>query len=274
MAKEIEVKILNVNVDAFRKKLENMGAVFLGENLQKRYVFDIFPYSATFNSILEVLNKNISEKENVLARQKLSSLLHDVADLLSDEDRFEIYRIIKSETLNDLIEMVKTEVPECIFSEEFKKIISKYDTNPNKWVRLRESKGQTTIALKQIYSRKLVNGVRHHEVNNVKEVEIVIDSFETGKQLLEELGYYPKHYQENKRISYLLDGKVHVDIDFWPHIPAYAEIEADTEELVYNTIEVLGYKKEDATSLNTDDVYTSYGLDIYAYKELKFSEAV
>lgn len=56
--------------------------------------------------------------------------------------------------------------------------------------------------------------------------------------MLKELGYDPKGFQENRRIQYTFNG-VEIDIDFWPLIPTYLEIEGNTEE------EVLGFSKND-----------------------------
>ena len=134
---------------------------------------------------------------------------------------------------------------------------------------MRESGGKTTIALKQIFNHKTVNGVRQHSIDDVKEIEIEIDNLEKGKQLLEELGYFHKNYQEKRRVSYSLPDSVKVDIDFWAYLPPYLEIEVETEEMVYDTLTKLGFNRTDAKILNTDDIYTFYGLDMYSYKELK-----
>ena len=47
--------------------------------------------------------------------------------------------------------------------------------------------------------------------------------------MLEEMGYKAHTYQENKRTRYMLDG-VEFDIDSWPYIPTYLEIEGKNEK--------------------------------------------
>jgi adenylate cyclase class 2 len=216
------------------------------------------------------LKKEIGRKETELAKQKLHSLLLDLLDLINDEDRKRVLKITGA-NLGDIANQVLTEnIPSLIFSAEFAEVISNYNTNPNKWVRLRASNGKFKIALKQIYNRRTVDGVRQHSINDVKEIEVEVDSIENGKLLLEELGYFHKNYQEKKRISFILENNVHVDIDMWPHIPPYLEVEADNERTVYAVLEKLNFKKEDARILNADDVFTFYGLNMYSYKELKF----
>jgi hypothetical protein len=48
------------------------------------------------------------------------------------------------------------------------------------------------------------------------------------------------------------------------------EIEGETEQLVYETIEKLGIRKEDTTSIGVTEVYAKYGIDIHKFKQLKF----
>jgi adenylate cyclase class 2 len=228
------------------------------------------PISATFISVRETIKKNIGRKETDLAKQRLISLLVDLTDLLSDIDKEALLKVAKVQSIGELIKGVRGDVLlSAIFEDGFELLVSKYDTNPNKWVRLRESGGKTTIALKQIFNRRNVGGVRQHSIDDVKEIEIEINDLEKGKQLLEELGYFHKNYQEKRRISYALPNGVKVDIDFWAYIPPYLEIEAETEELVYKALLSLGFSRTDAKILNADDVYTFYGLDMYSFKELK-----
>ncbi|MCK5084484.1 MAG: CYTH domain-containing protein [Candidatus Pacebacteria bacterium] len=82
-----------------------------------------------------------------------------------------------------------------------------YDFDPqkeNSWIRLRTDGTKTTIAIKEI---------KNDNIDGTKELEINVDDFEKTKLFLEKLGYVAKGYQENRRISYLLDG-VEIEIDF------------------------------------------------------------
>lgn len=269
--KEIEVKVLDIDIILIKKKLENLGAKFQGETLQKIHTYDLFPISTSFVGIIATLKKNIGNKENELARERLVALLSDLSDLLTDDERKAMITITGFIEFEDFIKIIELgEIPQVIYSELFYNIVNNHNTNPNKWVRLRESNGKTTITLKQIFGRKVVDGIRYHSIDGVKEIEIQIDNAAVGNQLLQELGYYSKNYQEKKRISYLLPDNIEIDIDQWPHIPPYLEIEAPSRELVYSTLYLLGFKDEDAKFLNADDVFTSYGLNMYNYKELRF----
>jgi len=270
--REIEIKVLDVNPEELRSKLQALSARFLSDEIQRIYTYDLAPISATFVSIKETIKRNVGNKEKEAAKQKLKHLLLDLLDLLSLEDQIALLRISQGQALEESIDSIASD-ESVILSKDLERIVSKYHTNPNKWIRLRESGGRVTIALKQIYNRRNIGGIREHSINDVKEIEIEIDDFEGGMQILNELGYFHKNYQEKRRISYVMPTNVKVDIDFWAYIPPYVEIEGDTEQVVYETLARLGFDKADARVLNADDVYTLYGLDMYSFKELKLPDS-
>ena len=92
-----------------------------------------------------------------------------------------------------------------------------------------------------------------------------------GFNYMKELGYEETAYQENKRISYVLDD-IELDIDSWPLIPTYLEIEGKSEESVKKYIELLGLQDYEITSEGVTKVYARYNVDLDSYKELKFEE--
>ena len=89
------------------------------------------------------------------------------------------------------------------------------------------------------------------------------------RELLENMGIKSRGYQENKRTQYILNG-VEIDIDSWPMIPTYVEIEGKNEEEVMNTLEILELPKDKVTTLDVDSVYKKYGIDLKVIKVLKF----
>ena len=140
-----------------------------------------------------------------------------------------------------------------------------YDFIPkveNKWIRLRTNGKKTTLTIKNIVSS---------EIDGTQELEIEVDSFDRCNLILKELGYEAKGYQENRRRQYVLNG-VEIDIDDWPMIPTYLEIEGPSEEAVYNVLEVLGYSREDSTSRDVEGIYKDYGFDIMEIKNLELEE--
>lgn len=138
-----------------------------------------------------------------------------------------------------------------------------YDVNDgddSQWIRVRQKGSQTTIAYKKIVD---------DGIDGTKEVEVVVSDFETANELLKSIGFKPKSYQENRRTSFKLDN-VEIEIDEWPKLSSYLEIEGPSSEKVYEVVEMLGYSKEDCTSINTMEIYAQNNIDLNAIKELKF----
>ncbi|MFF9730167.1 adenylate cyclase [Streptomyces albidoflavus] len=90
-----------------------------------------------------------------------------------------------------------------------------------------------------------------------------------ASQLLGLIGLTPRGYQENRRTSYTL-GPARLEIDAWPRIPPYLEIEADDADQVWETAAVLGIDRDRLTSVNTTKVYALYGIDLDAIADLRF----
>lgn len=141
-----------------------------------------------------------------------------------------------------------------------------YNFNPptdHKWIRLRTDGKNTTLTIKKIESVS---------IDGTKEMEIEVSDFEETNKMLEEMGYKSHTYQENKRIRYILNG-VEFDIDSWPYIPTYLEIEGKDEESVKNMINLLEVDKTKATSLDVQSVFKEfYNIDIAEVPVVKFDE--
>jgi len=143
-----------------------------------------------------------------------------------------------------------------------------YGFNPKvyeKWIRLRTNGKKTTLTIKEL---------KDYSISGTKEKEIIVSDFEMTNEILKELGYIPESYQENKRTRYHLDG-VEIDLDSWPLIPPYVEIEGNSEEEVIQTAEKLGYSKEDLVSLDVENIFRQYyHIEIANMPILKFEEKV
>jgi adenylate cyclase, class 2 len=140
-----------------------------------------------------------------------------------------------------------------------------YDFTPKKkhsWIRLRFDGEKTKLAVKEI---------QNDQIDGTKEIEIEVDDFDKTHLLLHSIGYVHKAYQENKRISYMLDD-VEIEIDFWPHIPPYLEIEGKSVKDVEQMVQKLGFEMSQTTTMNTKKVYEKHGIDVFSFNELKFEE--
>ena len=141
-----------------------------------------------------------------------------------------------------------------------------YDFTPKReseWLRLRTNGVETTLTYKNVETR---------ELDGTKEFEIEVSDFEETNKMLEVLGYKYKNYQETKRIRYYLND-VEVDIDTWPMIPTYMELEGPSVEKVKELEDLLEVDKSKITTLYADEIAEQiYGINILAIKELKFKE--
>lgn len=139
-----------------------------------------------------------------------------------------------------------------------------YDFNPinrNKWIRLRTNGEKTTLTIKEIQENSKMNA---------REMEIVVSDFETTNEMLEELGYTHRNYQENLRQVFMLDG-VEISVDSWPLIPPYAELEGKDLESINKVMQKLGVSQDKITTLDVTSIYKEiYNIDILSMKELKF----
>lgn len=141
-----------------------------------------------------------------------------------------------------------------------------YDYNPiqkGRWIRLRSNGKQVTLTLKEIKSL---------QIDGTQELEIVVSDFNETNRILNKLGYLPRTFQENFRIEYCLDN-IKFDIDMWPGIPAYLEIEGDSEQSVLKALEMLNYSADSYTTKDVDTIYNDvYGIVLDNIKHLHFSD--
>lgn len=177
---EYELKVLEINIKEIEDKLISLGAIKLGDNLQRRYVYD------------------------------------------------------------------------------FKPVI------PHKWIRLRTNGIKTTLTIKEVKDNNSIGGTL--------EKEIEVSNFESTNEILAELGYTPKSYQENRRITYKYED-IEIDIDFWPMIPTYMEIEGKSEKDVLNFFKKLELKDAKTTTYSVDLIYKEiYKIDYEKYTEVFLEE--
>lgn len=131
----------------------------------------------------------------------------------------------------------------------------------NSWVRLRTNGLITTLAVKEINSTK---------IDGTKEFEVTVDSFEETDEILKKIGLKSRNYQENKRHQFKYKN-TEIDIDTWPLIPTYIEIEGKNEQIIKEICSDLGLNYNQATTMDVTDIHKNiYNIDLLSIKELKF----
>lgn len=113
---------------------------------------------------------------------------------------------------------------------------------------LKMRKEQKFIRLRKVKDKCFLS-YKHHKkisIDGTEEIELEIESMEKGVSFLESVGFVAYRRQEKRRHSFVLNN-IKVDIDTWPKIPTYVEIEGGNEVEIKNTAKSLGFKWEDAT---------------------------
>ena len=139
-----------------------------------------------------------------------------------------------------------------------------YDLVPDssdKFVRIRDNGEKVTITYKDKTIRT---------ISGTKELELEISDFDKANELLNLIGFNNGHYVENKRITYELED-AEFDIDTYPDIPTYMEIEGKNIEEVENILKLLNIDSSKVSALNCEDIYKEiYHINIEDIKDLKF----
>ncbi len=142
-----------------------------------------------------------------------------------------------------------------------------YD-NELKWldekrlVKLREKDG----VVKLIYKNN-----KEQQVDSAKEIEFTVSSLKDAKALLEAIGLLAYRTVEKYRHTFTLDN-VTVDIDTWPKIPTYAELEGNSVEDLKLVADKLGLVWEDRFDGDPRFVFKHYGFDFDNIRTVTFDK--
>ena len=260
---ELEVKILNVDKDSFIKKIESLGAKFIEKSHQVAYTYDLPTIYGRYIDLITQLNYPESTLKFETAISKLKLLFFELDNLLNDTDKEKLFKIIDYN--NFICIMDKPNFLDILNNEKLINFVKDFHINPKKWIRIRQTNNKTTIAVKHVLPPNSTC------IQQMFETELEVSDIKTANSLLEALGYSYKCHQEKERISYILDDHP-VDIDSWPGIPTYVEVEGKSEEDLLHFLSKLGYSMSDAISCTVDEIYAKQGIDILHRRELKFED--
>ncbi len=141
----------------------------------------------------------------------------------------------------------------------------------NAWVRIRDEGDKITLSYK-----KRVNTTSHDGSSNdggMEEIELEVSDFDKMALLFEKIGLALKFYEENRRIRYTFDD-IEFDIDFWPGLEPYLEIEAPTWDKIDHAIQLLGLNPDDKKVFSTYQIYQMEGINPLDYIENTFKGRV
>lgn len=262
MKYEKEVKVLDIDVESIMAKLQEIGATFKGKKDQKIYVYDIPTLYYRYLEICELL-KSTNKLMIATNLGKLRILLEEFTDLVPDDELVNLTTELNVKSIFDILELPLSEMLAKLQSKAFSDKISSYKINPNKWIRLRKSNDKIELTTKHVFDKKEM------EVQAVGEREVITSSFEETNSILESIGIVRRSYQEKVRYSYKLDG-ADIEIDLWPMLNPYMEIECDDVSTIESIITRLGLETKEVVSINTQQLYHRIGINLQETPELRF----
>lgn len=271
---EREVKVINVDPKNIIQQLNAMNAEYLGEKFQQIYTYEITPLSQRITKLLELMT--VYDVPASEMKEQVDDLLQELNFLLSEDDEKQLDNLCREQNIPSwkfLCENIQGYNYHSLL-ESAHHIFSKYVKNENKWGRLRRTtinskEERVTLAVKHIAEKRSEQKIREYMIDSLREIEIKIDSFESGKILLESMGYYYRNYQEKKRLSYQYHN-IRIDIDMWPLIPPYLEIESDSTEDIYAFLDKLKVDRDTVKVMSPDDIFSYYDIDLLALRKLAF----
>jgi adenylate cyclase class 2 len=156
------------------------------------------------------------------------------------------------------IEKVKAELKELGAKKVFDgQVLSVYFDFPDKSLekegkilRLRQKEGKVILTYKELISQE--------KAKIMDEYELAVDDFETMKKIFEGLGLSPLYEFNKHRTTYQLN-QTHFEIDKYPDIPAFLEIEAPDLETINKFVSQFGFSREEAKSYSIKEVLEYYG---------------
>ena len=131
----------------------------------------------------------------------------------------------------------------------------------NRFVRLRKNGNETKVSYKEH---------REHTVDGTYEIEFGIDDYKKAELLFEKIGLKAFRHQQKKRHTLQLNG-VTFDIDTWPRIPTYVELEGESEQALKDAAKSVGLDWKDAIFNNASWVIENkYNIPVRILKLFTF----
>lgn len=157
--------------------------------------------------------------------------------------------IDKNALINKLISLGAEDFGEDLLSDTiyYDKALA-WQEDGNKHVRLRQNKKGAKVTYKNHFE---------HSATGTIEYEISVDNPDITHLLLEAVGLEAYRKQEKKRHSLKLD-EVMFDIDTWPRMPTYVELEGPSEDALKIAAEKVGLSWEKVIFENPRTVIEKY----------------
>ena len=140
--------------------------------------------------------------------------------------------------------------------------------NPMRLMRRKVYGGEANPAMDSTYGRVRDEGdvitmsakysAQNNSITSQKEAQITVNDFEKATQVLECFGLVPTDYQENRRETWEMADGTLVELEEWPDLPPYLEIEGPSVEALQTVAAQLGLEWESHLTVPTDGLYMSH----------------
>lgn len=120
------------------------------------------------------------------------------------------------------------------------------------YARLRSTRGNHIFTYKRITA---------DAIGGAEEVEFTVDKPHELESFLAAVDVIPFRVQEKRRHTIEL-GSVTLDIDTWPKIPTYLELEGPDEDAIRQRAMALGLSWDDAVFIGARKIIEQYGIDV------------
>lgn len=141
----------------------------------------------------------------------------------------------------------------------------------NSWIRLRDEGDDVILAFKKRLGVTSQDGSTNDE--GMEEIEVRVDDYNQTKIFLGKLGLIEKHEAEKRRTRWKKENII-FDIDTWPEIPTYLEIEAPSWDKIDDAIKLLELNPNDKKICSVNQIYKIYGKDVNDYQKISFDGLV
>ncbi len=171
-------------------------------------------------------------------------------------------------------EIIKTRLIELGAEDKGQHLLSemifyfKDSSQPNgrkngQYVRIRTFDGKTFLTHKKFPAVPSIG---------VEEIEFQVSDAQEAEAFVEAMGWTATRRQEKRRHKFYLDN-ISFDIDTWPNVPPYLEIEAETEEAIQKGASMIGLSWKNRNLKNAASVLKEYyGIDIWSLEKFTFTE--
>lgn len=113
--------------------------------------------------------------------------------------------------------------------------------------------------------------IKDDTIDSAKEIEFEVSNFEATKQFIEAMDWIAYRTVEKYRHTFELDG-VTLDIDTWPRIPVYVELEGDSVEALQKVAEKLNLDWGQRFDKDPRFVFVHYGYDFDSIRTVTFDK--